>query len=83
VALLAGPNGALEFAQQPRSRPNLRSRKRWRLVRGRLALDRFWHRAEYFGSATTSAAIWGYKRRAESVDAMPALDPTRTKLTEW
>ena len=32
--------------------------------------------AEDFGSATTSAAIQGYKRRAESVGAMPALDPT-------
>lgn len=41
---------------------------------------RFWHRAENFGSATTSAAIWGYKRRAESVDAMPSHDPYRPEF---
>jgi hypothetical protein len=36
---------------------------------------RLWHRAEDFGTAITSAAIWGYKRRTESDDAMPVHDP--------
>jgi DoxX-like protein len=41
-----------------------------------VALDVFcWHRPENLGSATASAAIRGYNRRAGRIDGMPARDP--------
>src|SRR5262245_53671057 len=46
---------------------------------GRNELDRqlrgCLHRANDCGTARTSAAVGGYKRRTEDVGAMPALDP--------
>jgi hypothetical protein len=37
-----------------------------------------WHKAESFGSATTQAAMWEYKRHAKHLDLTPGFDPELT-----